>query len=85
MFTTAARRREEIKECFSEVKQVFLLYLWDSLMTLKLICLLPLVGRGPPLQTPSSSTTDYIFITLLASVFVFLTVPLLIFGLNILL
>ena len=41
---TAARRREEIKECFTKVKQVFLLYLWDSLVTLELISLIPLAG-----------------------------------------
>ena len=41
---TAARRREEIKECFTKVKQVFLLYLWDSLVSLELISLIPLVG-----------------------------------------
>ena len=34
----------DIKECFTEVKQVFLLYLWDSLVTLELISLIPLVG-----------------------------------------
>ena len=33
-----------IKECFSNVKQVILLYLWGSLVTLKLISLIPLVG-----------------------------------------
>ena len=41
---TAARRREEIKECFTNVKQVSLFYLWGSLMTLELISLIPLVG-----------------------------------------
>ena len=39
-----------IKECFTEVKQVFLLYLWDSLVTLELISLIPLVG--PPFMDP---------------------------------
>ena len=34
----------QIKECFTKVKQVFLLYLWDSLVTLELISLKPLVG-----------------------------------------
>ena len=38
------------KECFTEVKQVFLLYLWDSLVTLQLISLIPLVG--PPHTDP---------------------------------
>ena len=47
---TAPRQREEIKECFTEVKQVFLLYLWDSLVTLELISLIPLVG--PPSTDP---------------------------------
>ena len=41
---TAARRREEIKECFTNVQQVFLLYHWGSLVTLELIGLIPLVG-----------------------------------------
>ena len=40
----------EIKECFTEVKQVFLLYLWDSLVTLELISLIPLVD--PPFTDP---------------------------------
>ena len=40
----------EIKECFTEVKQVFLLYLWDSLVTLELISLIPLVD--PPFKEP---------------------------------
>ena len=40
----------DIKECFTEVKQVFLLYLWDSLVTLELISLIPLVG--PPFMDP---------------------------------
>ena len=35
---------EEIKECSTKVKQVFLLYLWDNLVTLVLISLTPLVG-----------------------------------------
>ena len=34
----------QIKECFTNVKQVFLLYLWGSLVTLELISLIPLVG-----------------------------------------
>ena len=33
-----------IKECFTEVKQMYLLYLWDSLVTLELISLILLVG-----------------------------------------
>ena len=41
---------DEIKECFSKVKQVFFLYLWDSLVTLELISLIPLVG--PPEMAP---------------------------------
>ena len=41
---------EEITECFTEVKQVFLLYLWESLVTLELISLIPLVG--PPDTNP---------------------------------
>ena len=39
-----------IKKCFTEVKQVFLLYLWYSLVTLELISLIPLVG--PPFTDP---------------------------------
>ena len=35
---------EEITECFTEVKQVFLLFLWENLVTLELISLIPLVG-----------------------------------------
>ena len=42
----------EIKEGFTEVKQVFLLNLWDSLVTLELISLIPLVG--PPFHGPPS-------------------------------
>ena len=38
------------KECFTEDKQVFLLNLWDSIATLELISLLPLVG--PPFTDP---------------------------------
>ena len=38
-------RYYEIKECFTKVKQVFLLYLWESLVTLELISLIPLVGH----------------------------------------
>ena len=41
---TAARRRDEIKECLTKDKQVFLLYLWDSLVTLELSSLIPLAG-----------------------------------------
>ena len=44
------KTKEEIKECFTKVKQVFLLYLWDSLVTLELISLIPLVD--PPLTGP---------------------------------
>ena len=40
----AARPKEEIKECSTNVQQVFLLYLWGSLVTLELISLIPLVG-----------------------------------------
>ena len=41
---TAARRSEEIKECSTYVKQVFLLYHWASLMTLRsLLALYPRV------------------------------------------
>ena len=39
---TAARRREEIKECFTNLKHVFLLYI--ILVTLELISLIPLEG-----------------------------------------
>ena len=41
---TAARQREEIKECFTNLKQVFLLYHWGTLVTLEPISLIPLVG-----------------------------------------
>ena len=44
MHRTAARRGEEIKECFTNVKPVFLLYFRGSLVTLELISLIPLVG-----------------------------------------
>ena len=44
MLISNQAKRREIKECFTEVKQVFLLYLWDSLVTLELISLIPLVG-----------------------------------------
>ena len=37
-------RQSPIKECFTNVKQVFLLYHWGSLVTLELISLIPLVG-----------------------------------------
>ena len=50
---TAARRREEIRECFTKVKQVFLLYLWGSLVTLELISLMWLYTLGgPPFKDP---------------------------------
>ena len=44
MMRLEQKYREEIKECFTNVKQVFLLYLWDSLVTLELISLITLVG-----------------------------------------
>ena len=34
IWQTIAQKWEEIKECFPKVKQVFLLYLWGSLVTL---------------------------------------------------
>ena len=43
-----------IKECFTKVKQVFLSYLWDSLVTLELISLIPLVDT--PFPDPLSLT-----------------------------
>ena len=62
---TGARRREEIKECFAKVKQVFLLYLWDSLVTLELISLIPLAGSpetDPPCCEATRQPTIYTMI-----------------------
>ena len=62
---TATRRREKIRECFTEVKQVFLLYLCDSLVTLELISLIPLVGppRTAPLAVKLLDNRLYIYFT----------------------
>ena len=40
----------KFQEWFTDVKQVFLLNLWDSLVTLELISLIPLVD--PPFTDP---------------------------------
>ena len=52
-----------IKECFTKVKQVFLLYLWESLVTLELISLIPLAG-SPETDPPAVKLLEnrlYIF------------------------
>ena len=60
---TAARRRDEIKECFTKVKKVFLLYLWDSLVMLELISLIPLAGspETDPLAVKLLNNRLYIY------------------------
>ena len=50
-------QEKEIKECFTNVKEVFLLYLWVSLVTLELISLIPLVGS--PRREPPSCGAPY--------------------------
>ena len=44
MVQSSIQPENEIKECFTNIQQVFLLYHWGSLVTLELISLIPLVG-----------------------------------------
>ena len=51
-----------IKECFTNVKQVFLLCRWGSLVTLELISLIP--RSEPPNCEAPRQPTMYVFISL---------------------
>ena len=44
MLAHLERKRQYKQECLTKVKQVFSLQHWGSLVTLKLISLIPLVG-----------------------------------------
>ena len=55
----------QIKECLTKVKQVFLLYHWNRLVTLELISLIPLVGtpETDPLAVKLLDNLLYVYYT----------------------